>query len=187
MTIARPYVKPTIVDLITAIQVRTARVAVSASATRNQGGPGLVAAARSFLGGIDLQQFGVNNASTFLARLDEATAELRSALPQQTQNWGVARKLLNIFLRDALYTHYLRLHSGLAAAEPFLELPLDSITVGRLRSETPPRTLPRWRGVKNLQDEASALYQAAAAGVAETHGISRIHLDAVWWGLRKDE
>ena len=54
-------------------------------------------------------------------------------MPKGAQAWGTARKALNIFLRDALYTTYLSKRYGLPRAEASLEIPLDSITAVRLR------------------------------------------------------
>ncbi len=121
---------------IEAIQRRTARVAVGSSAARNQGAPGLVSAAREFFATLPLENFGVSNPAIFRQRLDRATGNLFGALPREAQSWGLARKLLNIFLRDALYTAYLRTRFGLDAAEELYELPLDSIRPGTYGGKT---------------------------------------------------
>jgi hypothetical protein len=97
----------------------------------------------------------------------------------------VARKLLNIFLRDASYTTYLKDAYSLDLGEHNYELPLDSITAKRLRAEASEGALPRWRGVKHLTPEESDILQAAAATIAASRGIARIHLDAYWWGNRR--
>jgi hypothetical protein len=136
------------------------------------------------LAGLDLRQFGVSGQALFRRRLDRATERLSRALPPRGRSWGVARKLLNIFLRDALYTSYLREAFRLDRAEDLLELPLDSITARRLRFEVGRGQLPRWQGVKRISPAASAEFQAAAAAVASARGISRVHLDAFWWGSR---
>ena len=133
---------------------------------------------------LDLRQFGVSRQALFRRRLDRATDRLARALPRRGRSWGVARKLINIFLRDALYTSYLREAFQLDRAEELLELPLDSITARRLRAEVGRGQLPRWRGVKRISPAASAEFQAAAAAVAAAHNVSRVHLDAFWWGSR---
>jgi hypothetical protein len=66
-----------------------------------------VAAAREHLRGLDLNRFGVDEPRTFENELDRATEGLRRVLPRDAQHWGLARKVLNIFLRDCLYTSYL--------------------------------------------------------------------------------
>lgn len=172
-------------EFLEAIQARTARIAASASATRGQRTPGLVAAAREYFETLPLDQFGVVRPHLFKKRLDRATLELIRAIPKNGQSWGVARKLINISLRDAFYTTYLRDAYRLNLAEHSYELPLDSITAKRLRAGASEGALPRWRGVKHLTPEASDILQAAATAFAATRGIARIHLDAYWWGNRR--
>ena len=94
----------------------------------------------------------------------------------------MARKLLNIFPRDSLYTGYLSQAYRLSVAERLLEIPLDSITAKQIRKRLP--ELPRWRGVKYLDPQTSAAYQAAALLIGEREGVARVHLDAYWWGVR---
>jgi hypothetical protein len=163
------------------VQHRAARVAVTASATRGQG-PGVVDCSRDFLVALPLGRFGTDDQRGFARQLDLATKDLRACLRKRAASWGLARKLLNIFLRDSLYTSYLAKEHGLAAAERLLEIPLDSITSKRIRREVP--ELPRWPGVRHLDADTSAAYQAAALVIARQHGVARVHLDAYWWGAR---
>ena len=172
-------------QFLEAIQTRTARIAASASATRGQRTPGLAAAAREYFETLPLDQFGVVRSRLFKKRLDHATLELIRAIPKNGRSWGLARKLLNIFLRDAFYTTYLRDAYRLDLAEHNYELPLDSITAKRLRAETSEGAIPPWCGVKYLTPEASDVLQAAAAAIAASRGIARIHFDAYWWGSRQ--
>jgi hypothetical protein len=167
-----------------AVQARAARIAVSASATRSQGG-GVVLAARFFLEAIPLAQFSCARPRTFSRHLDDATLALRRSLPPNCRSWGLARKLLNIFLRDALYTCYLRDKYELGRSEAFMEIPLDSITTKKLRESAGRRVLPRWRGVKYLRPAESQLYQEHARVVAAREDMARIHLDTFWWGRRQ--
>jgi hypothetical protein len=91
---------------------------------------------------------------------------------------------MNIFLRDALYTTYLCEKFRLDAAEKSFEIPLDSITSGRLREGAGRSVLPRWNGVKHLTSDANGQYQDYAEGLARTCGLARVHLDTYWWGER---
>lgn len=175
------------IDLIEALQVRCARVAVGPSTVRGQGASGLVAAAREHLSSLPLGQFGASRPSLMRARLDHATVDLMDALPRRGRSWGVARKVLNIFLRDAVYTVYLRDAFRLERGEHLLELPLDSITAKALRRDVGGDQLPRWMGVKRLTPEMSDQYQAAAQAVAAARGIVRVHLDAYWWAGRSKQ
>lgn len=143
--------------------------------------------AREFLTVLSLEEFRVTRSALFRQRLDRATDDLLAALPRRARSWGLARKLVNIFLRDALYTAYLRDHFGLDAAEQFYELPLDSITARCLREEDRAGRLPRWHGVTHLTREVSDQYQAAAAAIASARSVARVHLDAYWWGDRRNK
>jgi hypothetical protein len=94
------------------------------------------------------------------------TADLRLGLPPKGRSWGIARMILNIFLRDGFYTSYLR-EEFVHRAETSFELPLDSITARRLISGVGAKRLAPWPGVKWLQPSESREFQAAAAaGVA---------------------
>jgi hypothetical protein len=172
-----------IVPFIEAVQTRAARIACSVSATRGQGA-GVVASGREFLAQLPLAQFAVSRPSLFQRHLDEATQGLCNAFPKSGRSWGLARKVLNIFLRDALYTTYLSEKFGLSRAEQCFEVPLDSITARHLRQAAGRGALPRWLGVKHLTPQTSAAYQAFAAEYAASHGIARAHLDTYWWGHR---
>lgn len=171
-------------QLIHAYQARVARVTVGASALRGQG-KGIAHPAREFFAALPLRDFSVASASTFASRLDAATADLQGKFPKGSGSWGIARKLLNIFLREALYTTYLAEKYNLAKSESLLELPLDSIT-GKHLYALHLESLPRWQTVKSLDPDVSAQYQAVAKSHADALGIARIHLDAIWWGQRDD-
>ena len=135
--------------LLRAIQHHNARAAIGSSSMRGAGSAGVVQSARAFLGEMPLGPFGTSSGSKFLSRLDRATDELKLALPRVAQRWGLARKGLNIFLRNCLYTTYLRDEYELARAENFFEVPLDSITGARLVNASR-QTLSRWTTVRGL-------------------------------------
>jgi len=170
--------------LIIIIQKRTARVAISPSTVRGQGVPGIAAAGRRFLAALDLRAFVSSREEVFQRELDKATEQLQVALPGPARHWGLARKILNIFLRDALYNHYLRQEYGLSRVEFFLEVPLDSLSAQGLRERRKQEALPRWTGVSRLTPAMSEAYQGAAARLADAWGISRVHLDAYLWSDR---
>jgi hypothetical protein len=92
--------------------------------------------------------------------------------------------LINIFLRDALYTTYLCKRFHLREAEGFFEVPLDSITAGHLRRNAGRGVLPPWKGVKHLTPEVSKRFQEYADHLAQTSGVAKVHLDTYWWGER---
>ncbi len=163
---------------------RTAELAIGTSTLRNQGAPGVVSAAREFLKELDLDLFRVRNRDSFHARLSAATRRLKGRLPKRARNWGAARKALNIFLRDALYNHYLRSRHGLERLEEWLEVPLDRDVATALRRETQGASLPRWKTIKRLTPKISRRYQAVAQVVARRKGTQRVHLDLYYWRRR---
>jgi len=170
-------------DLLLAIQARAARGALGASTMRSAGAKGAVRAGRVFLCEVDLGDFRTASPSRFRAALDGTTAGLQDAFPRQARHWGLARKGLNIFLRECLCNVYLRDAYSLQMAETSYEVPLDSIT-GTTLHRLSDGTLPRWETVRDLTPEVSEEFQAVAARIAEERGIARVHLDAIWWGQR---
>lgn len=161
-----------------------ARGAIGASTVRSQGAAGVADAARRFLAGIDLSKFSTAEPSAFARMLDEQTERLAGSLPRPARSWGLARKCMNIFLREAFYNVYLQSHYHLAIAERFYEVPLDRIVAEALRSRAPGE-LQRWPGVRNLNSELSAKYQAVAERLAANEGVARVHLDAVYWAQER--
>jgi hypothetical protein len=171
-------------DLLAALQSRAARAAIGSSAMRGAGSVGVVEAARTFLGTLPLAQFSTGDRTRFNRSLARATKRLLGKLPAGGRRWGLARKAVNIFLRDCLYTVYLRDAYELARAERFFEIPLDSLAAKRLRNAN--GELPRWAGVRGLDPLTSRAYQQEAFDLADRHGLPRVHLDAFWWGARSD-
>jgi hypothetical protein len=161
-------------DLTAQLKKYVAYTSVGASTVRGQRTPGLVSKLRELLmEEVDLCEFGRVSAHGFGPMLDAATEAIRSRMPPGTRHWGIARKVLNIFLRGAFYNIYLREAFGLAGLERLLELPLDSLTVVGMKKRSPARSLPRWRGVKHLTPEHSASFQERALAIAESESTSR--------------
>jgi hypothetical protein len=164
------------------LRLRLAEIAIGPAALRNQGAPGVIAAARSFLKGLDLRSFVVPEESGFLTNLDGATLSLQQRLPEGTRHWGGARKALNLFLRDALYCTDLAAQFGLQASRNWLEVPLDSYVARGLRGYPHlSGKLPRWIGIKHLTPATNAEYQAAATAVAREEDVARVDLDVIFW------
>lgn len=172
-------------DLLLAFQARAARSALGASSMRSAGARGAVLAGRGFLCEVDLRAFRTSRASRFRASLDDTTVGLQQAFPKQARHWGLARKCLNIFLRECLSSVYLRDAFLLHLAELLYEVPLDSITGTKLH-QLSGGSLPRWGTVRDLTPEVSDEFQAVAARLAEDRRIPRVHLDAIWWGQRAE-
>jgi hypothetical protein len=164
------------------LHYRIAGLAIGRSTLRNQGAPGVIAGARRFLRTVKLEKFCVGTSNDFKKVLDNQTEELRKQLPRGTQNWGTARKELNIFLRDILYNRHLCKHYRISHIEKWLEVPLDSYVVKGLTKDNP-RTdrLPRWSSIKRLTPETSEAYQKVAQIVAKKEGVVPVHLDIKYW------
>lgn len=170
--------------LLKALQTRATRVAITASTARSQV-RGTVAATRAYFDAMPLEDFRVTSESAFRRVLDRHTLGLKRRLPRGGRHWGVARKFLNIFLRDVVYTTHLVDGYRLRRIEPWLELPLDSITAKRLVAMCDGvRTLPKWPNLRRVTRKQSADYQAAATWAAQGYGVDRVHLDAFFWGVR---
>jgi len=166
---------------VAAVQRRTASVAVGASTVRGIGPADTAARARAHLAKLDLDKFCQPTEHRLRNTLDRETLALMRSLPDGGRYWGLARKLLNIYMRDALYNKYLSKHYRLSAIERWLEVPLDSHVGKRLRSEFPGSPLPAWRTIKGLTPELSAVFQSAARVIASDRGIAAVHLDLFYW------
>jgi hypothetical protein len=130
---------------------------IGTSTLRKQGASGVIEAAQKYLAVVDLSAFSAGNENDFLAALNAQTEQLRTALPAGAQNWGAARKALNLFLRDICYNRFLGEHHGLAAAEDWMEIPLDGVVARELKRLAGRGKLPQWPGLKKLTAAVSSL------------------------------
>jgi len=163
------------------MQAYIAVTTVGPSALRNQGSKGVIRAAQKFLASIDLGVFRTENETAFRKVLDTKTEALQKALPRGAQNWGAARKALNLFLRDACYNRFLCKRYGLFQAEEWMEIPLDSLTAASLKRRGAKGNLPQWPGLNRLTSVVSFEFQTFAKQVALAEGVSRVHLDMRLW------
>lgn len=166
--------------LTKAIKTRVAVVAVGPSTARGQGAPGVVGALRAALDAVPLARFSKSKHGGFLRALDASTLTVMAELPRAARSWGLARKCLNIFLRDCFYNAFLRDEYGLVVAERWFEVPLDRVVAEGLKANSTV-ALPRWPGVKRVTPELSACYQEAALHLSQSWGITRVHLDTYLW------
>jgi len=163
------------------LRERQASVSVGPSTARRMGPKGTIQAARAFLAKVQLERFQLKSEVAFIAELDRATKELMRSLPEEARKWGSARKFLNIFLRECAYNKYLSVHHKLHRIEAWLEVPLDSHVVKKLKKKAGRGALPRWDGVIHLTPEQGASFQAYAATVALEDGVNRVDLDVKYW------
>lgn len=171
--------KPT--SFVTTLRKRVASAAIGASTIRRMGPKGTAVRARRFLARVNLNRFRVNSKREFDHVLNSVTESFLRALPRKAKRWGLARKLLNIFLRDAAYNRYLSQRFGLRKVERWMEVPLDSHVGTQLRATTDGRNLPRWKTVVGLTSDVSAAFQKVATTVARRKGVTRVDLDVYYW------
>lgn len=141
----------------------------------------MVTKLRDLLADIELGEFARCRPSRFEELLNVEAAKIVRRMPRDARHWGIARKVLNIFLRGATYNSFLREDFKLHRIERQLELPLDSLTVKGLKKRSPKRSLPRWHGVKNLSEADSDRFQVRASEIAADLEVERIHLDIYLW------
>jgi hypothetical protein len=167
-------------------QFRLAHLVIDPATLRNQGASGVAEAARKFLVKLDLRKFVTDHEATFARELDMQTDLLKESLPRGAQNWGTARKAINLLLGEAYYHRFLCTAYDLQKIESYLEIPLDG-QVGdfltRKAREAGDVHFPGWPGIKYLTSPISKRYQSFAADFARSKGDgwARIHLDVIIW------
>jgi hypothetical protein len=167
-------------DFLERVQGKVAFSAVSPSSLRGQG-RGLVHCAQKFLAALPLDQIPRSTKDSFVAWLDRQTAALDRAFPPKAKRWGAARKVINLFLRDALYNGYLNREFQLSAVESWLEVPLDGVMARGLKRIATRGKLPPWRGLKRVTRHESKRFQQFAEEEAYRKGMARVHLDIYLW------
>lgn len=167
-------------NFIATVQHKVAITAIGPSALRGNG-EGVLKASQRFLATVPLARIPKSNSHRFRRWLDCQTEALLDQLPISGRPWGAARKAINLFLRDALYNQYLCREFKMWRIEPWLEVPLDSVVAGKLKSAAGRGILPRWKGLKNLQIDESDNFQDFAIALAKTIGIKRVHMDIYLW------
>ena len=168
-------------SFIATLRRRTASAAIGASTIRRMGPKGTAKRARTFLAGLNLHRFRVDSKREFARTLDRATGSFLTALPRKAKHWGLARKLLNIFLRDAAYNRYLSQRFALWRVERWMEVPLDSHVGKQLCASREGAHLPRWKTVIGLAPGESTAFQKVATTVARRKGVTRVDLDVYYW------
>jgi hypothetical protein len=168
------------------LQKRFTTAGITQSAVRlgkaRKGVTGMRAAAREFCSRLKLNQ--LPEPATYVSTLDKWTDQLKDKFPEGGQCWGVARKCLNIFMRDASYNaHLCKMYPRLKLLEHVLEVPLDSYTANGLLQEQGATNfgLKRWDAIVRLTPENHHKFQQWALIVAKREGIFRVHLDLLYF------
>ena len=173
-------------DLLKARLRFIANTSLSASSLRNQGGTGVVKAARTFMGELNLEEASAAVAEGYPAYLDNCTTKLMAYFPEGARkNYGAARKALNIYLFACARDHMARSRYRLDRIELALELPIDRHAIDYLKrqakDEASQQTLKRFSFINQLNEDIHSAIQAVAAKVAECHGVMRCELDLLAW------
>jgi len=164
---------------ISLVQKRVANIAIGPSTLRNQG-KCTISVAIEFLSSMDLNRFRVKTEKDFARLMNELTKELMSKFPPDARNnWGAARKSINVFLEEVFYNRFLVKQYRLQNLERYLEVPLDGQVTKKLLENN--RNLPRWKGIKYLTEENSQKYQDFAKNLAKEKKTSRVYLDLEYW------
>lgn len=184
-------------EFFSLIKARIANVCIGPSSLRRQGTSGIkgedaiIGITRKFLKErVDLDVFFncLKDKFEYQKALDNWTLELEEQYTKAApNNWGAARKSLNLFFRDIVYNKFLSEKYNLPndsvyynQAIKFLEVPLDGNVAKEILKRNP--NLPQWRGVSKLKKIASDQYQAEATVIAknELETVS-VHLDLLFW------
>ena len=163
------------------LRERIAEQCIGPSTLRNQGAKNVLMRARTHLKSITLKNFSKIKRSHFDKILNKETDKLKNALPLGARNWGAARKVLNLFIRDAVYNRHLCEAYGLKRIERFTEVPLDSFVAKALIATKEGEELPKWKTIKHLTKEESGKFQEVAEIVAKRNKTRRVHLDLYCW------
>lgn len=173
-------------EFLMLMQRYVANISISGSTLRNQGAAGVAEAARQFLAELPLNTFLDIQSVDYPGILNQWTEKLRTQLPLGAQNWGTARKALNVFLVQVFLNRYLEEHYGLNEFGEVLETPLDSYAAKGLKRLSSMTKLPRWDAIKRLTTKSSKDYQECASQVAQQRGLNRACLDIILWRPKKE-
>jgi hypothetical protein len=179
---------PTIQQLM---QKRVANISVGASTVRGQPSR-TVEKAREYLQKIDLKDFiKVNGEDQFIEALDKHTINLQKELEELSSranehpSWGLARKVLNIFLFQAADSILLKGNGyDFDKIIFYLEVPLDNPNGKKLEgfAKDDGENLVWPKKIKLLDYKTSKAFQDYAKKYAtrEKH-CARCYLDLYWW------
>jgi len=169
-------------EFLRKLQRFTANAMITGSALRNSGASGVVGCAQEFCAAVPLASLHRMHRSRYQEWLDARTRELRERFPADAQNWGPARKALNIFMRSAAYMGPLASEFQLERIVPFLEVPLDShVACGLIKAPEGEGLLPAWKSIISLTADRNRMYQSVASNVARRMRVHRADLDVFFW------
>ena len=150
---------------------------------------------RALLAGIDLAELSEIEKPRFKSWLNKQTDALHIQLRRQgrrkkgIQTYGIARKVVNIYLHNVFYNCVLNRKYGLENLCDFLEVPIDSHVREWLlliaRNTRPPLTIDplitRADKIWRIDEKANTAYQDLANQVARQLNTKRVNLDAYFY------
>jgi hypothetical protein len=164
------------------IQRRIANISVGPSTVRGKGREGTKAIVTKYLGeSINLKDFSNADSESFQKRLDDYTEELENKIP--SHEWGLARKVLNIFLLEAAHNIFLNKNYNLDKIISYLEVPLDNPNAKKLKNYAKSDGIDlEWTNIYSLDPKSSMQFQRYARQYASReHNCERCYLDLYWW------
>jgi hypothetical protein len=168
------------------VRTHLAKASVGGSTLRGQCPGGGVRLARDFLiRNVPITNLKNMKATEFLNFLNTKTSALSKKLKHpdtKRPNFGAARKVINIFIRLCAMNKDLHREFKLANVEPFLEVPLDSHVVDKIRENNPTNiALPARFTIRDLIPDNSSAIQEVAMQIAKAHNLHRYELDVLYW------
>lgn len=149
-----------------------------------------------FLAGLRIEKLATKTEGQFIKWLNTRTKHLSREISPKGyatySTWGIARKILNIFLHNVYFNEILRTEYNLGDIKDHFEVPLDSHVVGWLRriaESTEPAIefidpVPGTFYVHLVTDDVNSKYQGLATKVARQLGTSRVYLDTYLYRAR---
>ena len=171
------------------IQRYVANWAIGPSTLRGQG-TGVTGAAKRFLiKELDIKGIADKGISGYRKWLDDRTAEMKATFPHTSQeNWGAARKAINLFMVGAYFNKILSQEHNLESFGDVLEVPLDGRVADNLvmfAAEILNRKL-EFTGIKYLEVDVGDQFQDVASECARRENVPRVELDIILWSDRAE-
>ena len=165
---------------------RLSQIAIGASSIRNQGSGGLIEILREYFETeIDLGQFikSLVVETQYEEFLNRHTSHILARFPDKAKSWGAARKGLNLFLREIIYSKFFSHRFSIPdnfddfnQMVKFMEVPLDKeVALGLIVDSN--GKLPKWINIKHLTPTISETYQNQAFIIAAQENLARVNLD----------
>lgn len=174
-------------DFYTQLQRNIASLSIDISILRNQSKAGSVKYCRDFCAeNIKIVDFFQALRWDYLSWLDLQTKRLLNDQPSLEIQFGSARKVLNIFLKNIsnngmFQSKYLKSENFIAnngILSP-LEIPIDSRVVEGIKKHIP--STKDLTSIKSLTEAQHSDYQNKALLIGNNNGIARVHLDMYFW------